>query len=642
MAAEGEAKQWQIFQSLDLKEEGEMLELAHFLDSLMSEFSSLSRQDCVDHLDQGEEEEEGGAAASGGAAATTAPSHLGNVSISIGEASSPGNIDDFGPLPKGDLSTATATSIIDALRRGGKLSYKSFKKLLRDVYKRIKTSENLVTVRMDNPDVQVHVVGDLHGQLEDLLHIIDDAGMPSPTNKYVFNGDFVDRGHHSVEIIGILFGMFLAWPNCVFLNRGNHEDHVICCQPPPPHGCGGFQRECKAKYDDLVFSMVVEVFRYLPIVHLIEDKVLIIHGGLFHRPGVTLQDIRDINRLDYCPVPGPEAPPTSAEEERGADLRQVMRDALWSDPRDVPGCEFNNARKQGQLFGPDVTTEFLQTNNLCMVVRSHECVKAGFETPYASHAHILCTIFSASGYGGSNNDGAYLTFSRAEEAGSRPVLDLAGQPTGMFFTVSSYTVREAHHSVEDSNRTSLRALVLRKKQELLDAFRALDTAETGSIPLGQWTSTMASVTGVVINWNELLPLLDLTPDEHNNIDYHVFMGSLKAGVHKLDDVGSAETDMLFNAMYANRAILEVLFNFFDTNGDGVISKEEFRHGCEILNSRLPAGQQINAPDHLLEIMDIDQSDGIDINEFFEVFRLVDAADGSLDGNIDLAGGQAAS
>ena len=99
----------------------------------------------------------------------------------------------------------------------------------------------------------VHVVGDLHGQLTDLLHILDDAGMPSPTNKFVFNGDFVDRGPNSVEIIGILFALYLAFPDCVFLNRGNHEDHVICCQPPPPNGCGGFQRECKGKYDELIF-----------------------------------------------------------------------------------------------------------------------------------------------------------------------------------------------------------------------------------------------------------------------------------------------------------------------------------------------------------------------------------------------------
>lgn len=40
----------------------------------------------------------------------------------------------------------------------------------------------------------LNVVGDVHGQLFDLLRIWDWQGWPSETNPYVFNGDFVDRG----------------------------------------------------------------------------------------------------------------------------------------------------------------------------------------------------------------------------------------------------------------------------------------------------------------------------------------------------------------------------------------------------------------------------------------------------------------
>jgi hypothetical protein len=76
--------------------------------------------------------------------------------------------------------------------------------------------------------------------------------MPSEGNKYVFNGDFVDRGDSGVEIICILLAMYVAMPTCVYLNRGNHEDHAICC-------VYGFQRECKDKYrNDLIFGMFVE------------------------------------------------------------------------------------------------------------------------------------------------------------------------------------------------------------------------------------------------------------------------------------------------------------------------------------------------------------------------------------------------
>lgn len=67
------------------------------------------------------------------------------------------------------------------------------------------------------------ICGDIHGQFYDLMNIFKINGLPSPSNPYLFNGDFVDRGSFSVECIFTLFGFKLLYPDNFFLSRGNHE-----------------------------------------------------------------------------------------------------------------------------------------------------------------------------------------------------------------------------------------------------------------------------------------------------------------------------------------------------------------------------------------------------------------------------------
>jgi len=239
----------------------------------------------------------------------------------------------------------------------------------------------------DDTKPRVTVCGDTHGQYYDVLNIFDMNGYPSQKNPYLFNGDFVDRGSFSVEVILTYLLFRMADPSCITLLRGNHETKNM-------NKIYGFEGEVKAKYDDKIFDLFLEVFQYLPLAATVGEKVFVTHGGLPVKPGVTLDDIRNIKR-------GCEPP------ESG-----LMSDLLWSDPQPFPG-KAPSKRGVGYSFGPDITEAFLTENNLSLLVRSHEVKDEGY---LVEHGGKTITVFSAPNYCDSmGNKGAFIHFDESLE-----------------------------------------------------------------------------------------------------------------------------------------------------------------------------------------------------------------------------------
>ena len=75
----------------------------------------------------------------------------------------------------------------------------------------------------------------------------------------------------------------------VILNRGNHEDFAICT-------VYGFQLECCEKYGDVIFGLFVEIFQQLPLFAVVNQAVIVLHGGLFHTEDTTLAELDKIDR----------------------------------------------------------------------------------------------------------------------------------------------------------------------------------------------------------------------------------------------------------------------------------------------------------------------------------------------------------
>ncbi|KAL9678813.1 hypothetical protein QQ045_016664 [Rhodiola kirilowii] len=230
------------------------------------------------------------------------------------------------------------------------------------------------------------VCGDVHGQFYDLLNIFELNGLPSEDNPYLFNGDFVDRGSFSLEVILTLFAFKCMSPSAMYLARGNHESKSM-------NKIYGFEGEVRSKLTETFVELFAEVFCCLPLAHVINEKIFVVHGGLFSTDGVKLSDIRAIDR--FCEPP-----------EEG-----LMCEILWSDPQPNLG-RGPSKRGVGLSFGPDVTKRFLENNNLDLIVRSHEVKDEGYEI---DHDGKLITVFSAPNYCDQmGNKGAFIRFESPE------------------------------------------------------------------------------------------------------------------------------------------------------------------------------------------------------------------------------------
>ena len=137
-----------------------------------------------------------------------------------------------------------------------------------------KTDKEIITSHYQG---NVTVVGDVHGQYHDFAQIFENewlaGGLPSTDNQFIFNGDIVDRGPMSVEIVIVLLLAKVLCADSVHIVRGNHEIAAM-------NADHGFSKEVTEKYDWRMLKKFQTLFRALPFAAVIEDAVFVTHGGL--------------------------------------------------------------------------------------------------------------------------------------------------------------------------------------------------------------------------------------------------------------------------------------------------------------------------------------------------------------------------
>ncbi|KAF5383120.1 hypothetical protein D9615_005057 [Tricholomella constricta] len=230
-------------------------------------------------------------------------------------------------------------------------------------------------------DAPITVCGDIHGQYYDLMKLFEVGGSPADT-RYLFLGDYVDRGYFSIECVLYLWALKIWYPDTLFLLRGNHE-----CRHLTDYFT--FKLECKHKYSERIYDACMDSFCALPLAAVMNKQFLCIHGGLSPELN-TLDDIRAIDRFREPPTHG------------------LMCDILWADPVEDFGTEkttesflHNHVRGCSYFFTYQAACQFLERNNLLSIIRAHEAQDAGYrmyrKTKTTGFPSVM-TIFSAPNY----------------------------------------------------------------------------------------------------------------------------------------------------------------------------------------------------------------------------------------------------
>ena len=236
------------------------------------------------------------------------------------------------------------------------------------------------------------IVGDLHGQFYDFEKVLELGGPPA-TTKYLFLGDFVDRGCFSAEVILLLYAIKLNYPETTYLLRGNHE----CRQMTTFFN---FRKECLAKFDLEIYEHFMNSFDSMPLACIVNGKFLALHGGIGPEFR-TLEDIRAIERFVEPPKSG------------------TLCDVLWADPVDSEDGKSqerfrsNEVRGCSYFFNSEAVVKFLKRNELLSVIRAHEAQLEGYRmhTWGSTSFPFVITIFSAPNYCDVyNNKGAIIKF----------------------------------------------------------------------------------------------------------------------------------------------------------------------------------------------------------------------------------------
>jgi protein phosphatase len=241
---------------------------------------------------------------------------------------------------------------------------------IKTIVRRARSSFQTQETLLDVP-LPVYVIGDLHGNIFDLLRILLFA-RPPPKNRFLFLGDYVDRGQYSVEVIVLLFALLAKYPAHIFLLRGNHEFDRM-------NSLYGFKTDVLTLYADFgqeIYAQINNCFQFLPLAAVVGGEIFCVHGGISCQV-TSFRQLRSVRR----PIESYDSP--------------VVSDLMWSDPAAETKDYEQSTRGNGSMFGSAAVKAFQKSLKVTTIIRAHQVVTLGVER---FGSDDLYTVFSSSNY----------------------------------------------------------------------------------------------------------------------------------------------------------------------------------------------------------------------------------------------------
>lgn len=235
------------------------------------------------------------------------------------------------------------------------------------------------------------ICGDIHGCADNLIKIFRSFGYPNKnhTIKYIFLGDYVDRGKQGFTVLMLLFSLKILYDEDVILIRGNHERAGLNKKYGFYDELVNYMNMVNAKkYINRLFDKIQDVFDTLPLGVLLNNEIFISHGGIPRAKGglITISQINNISRFEMATnIIDTEITSRSVLNENFEQL--LLLDLLWSDINFIDikdlkegvemESEYKTRRGIGHYFGLIELNNFLVFNKLSYFIRGHQVFSRG-------------------------------------------------------------------------------------------------------------------------------------------------------------------------------------------------------------------------------------------------------------------------